>query len=332
MNQRVFKVVSMILVASAGACMASGAARADTAAGAANFPNHALQVVSGFAPGGATDVVARLIAQGIAQQLGQSVVVENKPGAAGNIGANYVAQSAPDGYTMYLTNATIAMPSLFSSLPFDVRKDFAPVALIGYGPSVFAVNPKLPVRSIQELIDYARRNPHKLNYASGGVGNITHMAMELFIAKTGIDIVHIPYKGGAPSTQAAVAGEVPLLTASITSALGQIKQNTLVPLAVSTDKRHPALPDVPTMQEAGVAGYDASSWYGIIVPAKTPKPVIEKLNQAIAATMKRKDVQEQFIAQGVIPAHEGPGQFGQYIDSEIGKWAELISKAHVTIQ
>ncbi|HEY9278930.1 MAG TPA: tripartite tricarboxylate transporter substrate binding protein [Eoetvoesiella sp.] len=300
-----------------------------------NYPSHSIRFVSGFAPGGATDVVARVIGQSIGDSLGQTVVVENKPGAAGNIGANFVAQSASDGYTMYLANATIAMPSLFPELPFDVDKDFAPVSLIGYGPSVLAVNPKLPVRSVSELIAYAKKNPGKLNYASGGVGNITHMAMELFIAKTGVKVVHIPYKGGAPSTNAVVAGEVPVLMASMTSVLGQVKQGTLIPLAVSSHERSPALPNVPTMAEAGVPGYEASSWYGVLVPAKTPKPIIDKLSKAIATGLKQQSVTETLLAQGVAPAkpdQAGPEAFGKYIDSEMDKWAAIISKAHITVK
>ncbi len=246
-----------------------------------DYPNRPIRLVSGFAPGGATDVVARVIAQSLSDAFGQTVVVDNKPGASGNIGADAVARSAPDGYTLYLTNATIAMPSMFPKLPFNAAKDFTPVSLIGYGPSVLVVNPKLPVRTLAELIDYLKRNPGKLDYASGGVGNITHLSMELFISMTGVKMVHVPYKGGAPSTNAVVAGEVPIAFSSITAVLSHIKQGSLIPLAISSRERSAALPNVPTLAEAGVPNYEATSWYGIVVPSATPKPVADKLGQAI---------------------------------------------------
>lgn len=288
-----------------------------------------MKLVSGFAPGGATDVVARVIAQSISDALGQPVVVNNKPGAAGNIGADFVARSTPDGYTMFLTNATIAMQSMFPMLKFDVKKDFAPVSLIGFGPSLLAVNLKLPVRSVRELIDYAHRNAGKLDYASGGVGNITHMSMELFKAMAQVEIKHVPYKGGGPSTTAVLGGEVPVLMSAITSALPNVRQGTLIPLAVSGRDRSKVLPEVPTIAEAGVPGYRASSWYGILVPAATPKAVVNKLAKAIADGLQRKEVREKLIAQGIDPVDTGPEEFGRYIQTEIDKWAAIIIRAHI---
>lgn len=298
----------------------------------ASFPNRTLRLISGFAPGGATDVVARVIAQSITEAFGQTVVVENKPGAAGNIGAEFVARSAPDGYTMYLANATIAMPSMFPKIGFDVRKDFAPVSMIAFGPSLLAVNAKLPVRSVKELMDYAARNPGKLDYASGGVGNITHMAVEELVLMTNMKMTHVPYKGGAPSTNAVVGGEVPVLMAAITNTLGHLKSGTLVPLAVTGRERSKALPDVPTMAEAGVPGYEASSWYGIVVAAGTPKPVVDKLNKAIADGLQKKELREKLVQQGMDPAPGTPQEFAAYINSEIDKWAVVISKANITAE
>ncbi|WP_171020042.1 tripartite tricarboxylate transporter substrate binding protein [Hydrogenophaga sp. 2FB] len=298
----------------------------------ASFPNRPLRLVSGFAPGGATDVVARVIAQSLTDAFGQSVVVENRPGAAGNIAAEYVARSAPDGHVLYLNNATIAMPSMFPKLTFDVKKDLAPVVLIAYGPSILAVNPKLPVRSVRELIDYARRNPGKLDYASGGIGNITHMAMELFLSMAKVQIKHVPYKGGAPSTTAVVGGEVPILMSAITSTLGHIKQGTLVPLAVTGSERTKALPDVPTIAEAGLPGYQASSWYGALAPAGTPQPIIDKLNKAIVEGMQRAEQRERLIAQGMDPAGGPPEAYTRLIHSEIDKWAAIIASAGITAE
>ena len=291
-----------------------------------------MRLVSGFAPGGATDVVARVIAQSITDALGQAVIVDNKPGAAGNIGADFVARSAPDGYTMYLTNATIAMPSMFPKITFDVRKDFAPVAMIGFGPSLLAVNPKLAVRSVRELVDYAKRNPGKLDYASGGVGNITHMSMELFNTMAQVELAHVPYKGGAPSTTAVVGGEVPVLMGSIVGALPHVRQGSLIPLAVSGRERSKVLPDVPTMAEAGVTGYQASSWYGILLPAATPRPVVDKIAKAISDGLKKKELRDKLVAQGIDPGELGPEDFGRFIGTEIDKWAAIIKRANITAE
>ncbi|GAA4334439.1 tripartite tricarboxylate transporter substrate binding protein [Pigmentiphaga soli] len=308
--------------------LAAGSAMAESAD---SFPSRPIRVVSGFAPGGGTDVAARIISQPMSARLnGQSVVVDNKPGAAGNIAADFVARSAPDGYTLYLNNATIAMPSMFNNLPFDARKDFAAVSLIGYAPSVLVINPKvLSVRSVKELLDYAKKNPGKLNYASGGVGNITHMAMELLISMTGIDVVHVPYKGGAPSVNAIVAGEVPMGFASATSTLGQIRQGTLLPLAVSSKTRVQALPDVPTLDEAGVKGYESSSWYGLLAPAATPKPIVEKLGNAVRDALKNKELRDKLLAQGLEPPEGGPAEFASYMSGEFDKWEAIIKKSNI---
>lgn len=295
----------------------------------APFPNRPIRLVSGFAPGGATDVVARLIAQSISDALGQTVVVDNKPGAAGNIGADFVARSPADGHTLYLANATLAMPSMFPKITFDVKKDLAPVSMIAWGPSVLAVNPKLPVRSVRELIAYAHQNPGKLDFGSGGIGNITHMSMELFNYMAKVDINHVPYKGGAPSTTAAVGGEVQVLMAAAANTIAHIKGGTLVPLAVTGRTRTLALPDVPTIAEAGVPGYEASSWYGIVVPAGTPKAVIDKLDGAIRAGVKKQEVREKMQAQGMDPVEMGPDEFGRFLQTEITKWAGIIARANI---
>lgn len=302
---------------------------AGAAVAQAPFPNRPIRLVSGFAPGGATDVVARLIAQSISEALGQTVIVDNKPGAAGNIGADFVARSPADGHTLYLANATLAMPSMFPKITFDVKKDLAPVSMIAWGPSVLAVNPKLPVRSVKELVAYAQQNPGKLDFGSGGVGNITHMSMELFNYMAKVDINHVPYKGGAPSTTAAVGGEVQVLMAAAANTIAHIKAGTLVPLAVTGRTRTLALPDVPTIAEAGVPGYEASSWYGIVVAAGTPKAVIDKLDGAIRAGVKKQEVREKMQAQGMDPVEMGPDEFGRFLQTEITKWAGIIARANI---
>ncbi|QHE89323.1 Bug family tripartite tricarboxylate transporter substrate binding protein [Hydrogenophaga sp. BPS33] len=295
----------------------------------APFPNRPIRLVSGFAPGGATDVVARLIAQSLSDALGQSVVVDNKPGAAGNIAADFVARQPADGHTLYLANATLAMPSMFPKITFDVKKDLVPVSMIASGPSVLAVNPKLPVRSVRELVAYAQQNPGKLDFGSGGIGNITHMSMELFNYLAKVDIKHVPYKGGAPSTTAAVAGEVQVLMAAAAGTMAHIKAGTLVPLGVSGRTRAQALPDVPTIAEAGVAGYEATSWYGVVTAAGTPKAVVDRIDQAIRAGIKRPEVREKMLSQGMDPMEMGSEEFGRFLQTEIDKWAKIIARADI---
>jgi tripartite-type tricarboxylate transporter receptor subunit TctC len=316
------------MAAMAAIFLFTGTAVASGSAG--DYPSRPIHLISGFEPGGATDVVARLVGRQLSAVLGTSVIIDNKPGAAGNIGAGFVARANPDGYTMYLANATVAMPSLFNDLPFDIRKDFAPLSLVGFGPSVLIANPKAPFKTVKEFLDYARQHPGKVDYGSGGVGNITHMAMELFISLTGIKLIHIPYKGGSPATAAVMSGEVPIAFSAISDVIGHVKDGSVVPLAISTRERSPALPNVPTVAEAGVPGYDASSWYGILVPAATPKPIQEKLTKALVACLEDKGLQKELISLGIEPADTGGSQeFRKYIDSEIAKWAKVIAQGHI---
>ncbi|WP_157792979.1 tripartite tricarboxylate transporter substrate binding protein [Bordetella genomosp. 8] len=311
-------------------CLFTNGPATAAAESATDYPSRPIHLISGFEPGGATDVVARLVGRQLSRVLGTSVVIDNKPGASGNIGAGYVARSDPDGYTLYLANATVAMPSLFRTLPFDIRKDFAPLSLIGYGPSVLIANPKAPVKSVKELIEYARQHEGKVDYGSGGVGNITHMAMELFISMTGVKLIHIPYKGGAPATTAVMAGEVPVAFSAISDVIGHARDGSVVPLAISSRERSPALPDVPTVAEAGVPGYEASSWYGIVAPAGTPKSIQDKLTKALVACLQDKVLLNELVALGIEPADAGGAQeFRKYIDSEIDKWAKVIAQGHI---
>jgi tripartite-type tricarboxylate transporter receptor subunit TctC len=297
-----------------------------------DFPTRPIRLISGFAPGGATDLVARIVAQSAAEVLGQPVVVENKPGASGNIAAEMVTHSPADGYLLYLCNATIAMPAMFPHLPFNARKDFAPVTMVGYGPQVLAANPKFPVHSMSELLAYAKKNPGTVDFSSAGVGNITHIAMELLISMTGVKFNHIPYKGGAPATVAAISGEVPLVMTTINDIIPHAKQGTLVPLAISSKERSKVLPNVPTMAESGVPGYEASSWYGILAPAGTPKPVVEKLYKAIRTGMAKADRGDKLVASGMELAFMDPETFTQFLDKETSKWNEVITKAHITVE
>ena len=301
-------------------------------AAAQQYPTKPVRLIVGFAPGGATDIAARAVAQKLTESLRQSVLVDNRPGAAGNLAADLVARAAPDGYTILLVNATIAIPSLFKSLPFDVNKDFAPISLVGAGPSALVVHPSLPVRKVPELIALAKKRPGELNYASGGTGNITHLAMVLLTGMTGIDMTHIPYKGGGPSTIATMSGEAQLMFSSVASTLAHIKSGRLRALGVSSAKRSLALPDVPTVAEAGLKGYEASSWYGLVVPAATPAPIVERLSTDTAKAVEGAELKEQLVSQGIEPVPGGAAEFSRYLRSEIPKWAKVIKDARIPPQ
>ncbi|RPI43605.1 MAG: tripartite tricarboxylate transporter substrate binding protein [Betaproteobacteria bacterium] len=301
-------------------------------AAAQQYPTRPVRLIVGFAPGGATDIAARAVAQKLGEALRQSVVVDNRPGAAGNLGAELVARAAPDGYTVLLANATIAIPSLFKSLPFDVTKDFAPVSLVGAGPSALVVHPSLPVRNVGELIALAKKRSGELNYASGGTGNITHLAMVLFTGMTAIDMTHIPYKGGGPSTVATVSGEAQLMFSSVASTLPHIKQGRLRALGVSSAKRSLALPEVPTVAEAGLPGYEASSWYGLLLPAATPAAIVERLGSEAAKAVESADLKQRLVSQGIEPVPGGAAAFSRYLSNEIPKWAKVIKDARIPAQ
>jgi tripartite-type tricarboxylate transporter receptor subunit TctC len=296
------------------------------------WPSRPLRIVSGFAPGGATDIAARAVSQRLSEALGQSVVVENRPGAAGIIAAEIVARSAPDGHMMYLANATLGAPSLFAKLPFDITKDFGFVSLIGMGASALVLHPSVPAKNVKELIALARVHPGKLNYASGGTGNITHLQMELLVSMARINMVHVPYKGGAPSTIATVSGEAQLMFSSIASTLGPIQQKRLRAIGVSTTKRSAVLPDVPTVHEAGLPGYDASSWYGLIVPVATPAAILSRLSNDMIKALEFADVKERLASQGIIPAVGGTDEFRTYMAAELPKWAKVIRDAKIPPQ
>jgi tripartite-type tricarboxylate transporter receptor subunit TctC len=272
---------------------------------------------------------ARTVGQPLGAALGQSVVVDNRPGAAGNIAAGYVAKATPDGYTLLMANSTISSPTLFKSLPFDVRKDLEPVGLIAIGPSVLIVHPSVPARNVKELIALAKAQPKKLVYGSGGIGNVTHLEMEIMNAMTGVQMTHVPYKGSAPSIVALVGGEVQAVFSSIPSALVQIRAGRIRALGVSILKRSSVLPDVPTIDESGVPGFDAASWYAVFAPAGTPKNLVAMLGKEIVRIMNVPDVRERFANDGFEPAGTGPAEFAKFLRAELVKWAKAVEMAGV---
>ena len=315
--------VRLSLAAVAAATLLFGVAAAQP------YPSRPVRIVVGFQAGGGTDIAARVIAQKLADALDATFIVDNRPGAAGNIGADIVAKANADGYTILMANSTIAIPSLSVKLPFNVKKDFAPISNIALGPSVLLVNPSLPVTDVKGLVALAKAKPRTLIYGSGGVGNVTHLAMELLVSMTGIEMTHIPYKGAAPSVVGLLSGEVQLLFAGIPGVLAQISAGKVRALGVSISQRSPALPNVPTIAEAGLPGYYAASWYGLMVPAGTPDSTIDILAKQIGTIMRVPEVKEKMLAQGFEPVGDTPAQFGKFISEEILRWEQVVKRAGI---
>ena len=300
---------------------ASMAASADIA-----YPVKPVRLVVGFAPGGGTDATARTISVKLGPELGQQIIVDNRPGAAGNIGSELVARAAPDGYTLEMgTVGTHAInPSLYAKMPYDHVKDFVPIVLVAGVPNVLVVNPAVPVNSVQELIAYARANPGKLNFASSGSGTSIHLSGELFKTMTGVQMTHVPYKGSAPALTDLMGGQVQLMFDNLPSSLAFIKAGKLKALAVTSATRAAALPDVPTIAESGVPGFEASSWFGIVAPAGTPREVVNKVNAEINKWLASPEAKEKLASQGAIAAGGSPEDFAKHIAAETAKWAAVI--------
>lgn len=297
---------------------------ATSAVTAQEFPTKSIRIVVGFSPGGGVDKSARFIGKHLTDSLSQSVVVDNRPGAAGNIGAFAVAKSPADGYTLLMANATLSMPGLFKNMPFDVRTELEPVSLIAIGPSVLVAHPSLPIKRLKDMLALARARPNELIYGSGGIGNITHLEMNLLNALTKTRMIHVPYKGTAPSIVGLLTGEVHVMFSSIPAALGQLKADKMRAIAVSTKKRSSALPDVPTVDESGVAGYDAASWYFVLAPAKTPKHIVDKLSGAMGKVVAVPEIKATLVADGFEPAGYSPQESAKFLQDELKKWAEAI--------
>jgi tripartite-type tricarboxylate transporter receptor subunit TctC len=279
-----------------------------------------------FPPGGPLDATGRLIAQHLTERWGQSVVVENKPGAGGNIGADFVAKSPPDGYTVVMgaLSTHAVNPSLYARMPYDAQKDFAPITLIAITPNVLVVNPDLPVHSVKELIAYAKARPGKLSFGSGSIGSAGHLAGELFKVDAGIDMVHVPYKGAAPATQALLAGDTQLMFDNLANAMAQVKAGKLRALAVTTAERSKLAPELPTMAEAGLPGFDISTWYGLFAPAGTPPDVVDKWNADVTAMLRTPDMRDRLLAQGAEPAPDTPAEFARFVAAEAAKYARIV--------
>jgi len=291
------------------------------------YPEKPIRMVVGFAPGGGTDLTARPVAAKLSDLLGQQVIVENRPGAAGNIATEQVARAAPDGYTLLMgTIAALAInPSLYGNLRFDPETDLAPVIQVVDSTNVLALHPSVPASSVQELIALAKEK--SLSAGSSGVGATGHLAIELFNLMSGVKLVHVPYKGGAPAMSDLVGGQVQLVFATTASAIPHVKSGRIKGIAVTTAKRSALLPELPTISEAGLAGFDANNWYGLVVPAKTPRAIIDQLNAEVTKILNMPDVRTALFNQGLDPAPGTPEQFGAYIRAERSKWARVIKES-----
>ena len=321
--------------AAALACVAAAVAALLPAgpAQAQAYPTRAVKMVVPFPPGGSLDIAGRLIAQKLTDAWGQPVVVENKPGAGGNIGADFVAKSPPDGYTILMgaLSTHAVNPSLYKSMPYDAAKDFAPITLIAITPNVLVVNAASPVTSAKEFIAYAKANPGKLSFGSGSNGSAGHLAGELFKVETGTDAVHVPFKGGAPATQALLAGDTQFMFDNLANAMAQVKAGKLRALAVTTANRSPLAPDLPTMAEAGLPGFDISTWYGFFAPAGTPPAVVAKWSADVAKVLNAPDVRAKFVADGAEPTPNSPEQFAQFIAREQAKYARIVKASGANV-
>ena len=304
-------------------------AAACPAAGAGQYPTKPIRIIDPYAPGGSTEAQARVIGQKLTEQWGQPVVIDGRPGAASAIGTQIVARSNPDGYTLLVNNATFSTVASLSRKPlFDPVKDLAPVIQVGAQPLILVALPSLP-NNLKELLSYAKANPGKLNYGSAGTGGATHLSMEYLMSMAGIKLMHVPYKGSAPSVTAMLGGEVQLGIFSANSVLPHINSGRLRALGVSSTKRTPTLPDVPTIAEAGVPGYEVVQWSGIYAPAGTPSEIVGKLNRQINEILKLPDVKERLAKLGVDAAGGTSQQFGAFTAAEVRKWAKVIAVAGI---
>jgi tripartite-type tricarboxylate transporter receptor subunit TctC len=304
------------------------------AAQAQNFPTRPVTLVLGFAPGGPSDVMARVFSRKLEQVLGQPVVIENRTGAGGNIAGEMVARAAPDGYTILLANSGIlaANAQLYKRTGFDAEKDFAPITRVGAQANVLVINPSVPAKTLAELIAYARANPGKLSYASGGHGSSPHLAAELLNTEAKIKIVHVPYKGTGPALQDIIAGHVQLMFSSVSPAKPQIESGKLRALAVTTLTRTALLPDIGTVAELAIPGFEATAWHALVAPAKTPKDVLAKLHSAIVATLRDEAVSKQLTSLGLDIMLTTPEELAAYIKSEIPKWARIIQASGAKLE
>jgi tripartite-type tricarboxylate transporter receptor subunit TctC len=298
---------------------------------AAAWPTKPVTLIVPYPPGGGTDVIARIYQEPLSKQLGQPVIIDNRGGAGGSLGTAIAARATPDGHTLLFTLSSHSInPIIYQQLPFDTEKDFKPVSLVASLPQLFAVNPATPYKSFGELMAYIKKNPGKIDYASVGIGSPSHMAGELLKMRLTAYMVHIPYRGGGPAVMAGMAGDVPLIIVSIPAAMSQVRSGRLRPLAVSTKKRTPILPDVPTVAEAtGLKDYEVDSWYAMFAPAKTPDEVVKRMHDEIVAVVARPDIKAKLLEQGAVGVSSTPEELAKIVHREIGEWRDVVKRAKI---
>ena len=300
-----------------------------TPAAAQSYPTKPLRLIIPFPPGGSNDVVGRMIAAQLSIRLNKPVIVENQGGAGGLIGTELAAKATPDGYTLLLVSVAYAFSPAIYKLNYDPATAFVPVAMLGAGPVVIAVTSKLPVNSVKDLVALAKEKPGELNYATAGVGSFQHLASELFKLQAGVNIVHVPFKGGGPAMMDVIAGNTQIAIGSLVQMLPQIKGGRLKALGVGSANRIPAIPDLPTISESGVPGYEVTNWWGIMAPGGTPRPVIERLHKELAAIVALPETKKRFEDEGSEPVQMGPEEFGRFIASETAKWGRVVKEAGI---
>jgi tripartite-type tricarboxylate transporter receptor subunit TctC len=312
---------------------ATALAAAVSTAFAQNYPTRPVRVVVPYAPGGNTDIVARLIAQHLSTGWGQQVIVDNRPGGATNIGSDFVARAQPDGYTLLMGGASNAINmTLFRKPPYDTLKDFAPVVLCTVGANLLTVHPSVPAKNLRELMALARAKPGQLNFASSGIGSSNHMAGELFKLMAKIDIAHVPYKGNAPALTDLTGGHIEMGFAGITAQIPLIKAGKLRAIALSSRERFPAVPDIPTFHESGLPGYQSSTWFGLLAPAAVPAEIVRKVNADVAKVLARPDIKQRLETDGQSGGGQPSEEFAKFIREEIEKYAKIIKAANVPVQ
>jgi tripartite-type tricarboxylate transporter receptor subunit TctC len=311
----------------------AAAALLPLAAWAQAYPSKPITLLVPFPPGGPTDLVARVLAKKMSEQMGQSIVIDNKPGANGNIAAVAAAKAPADGYTvLYNTSSITLSPALYKSLTYDVQRDLAPVALTAVVPLALVVNPAVPANNVREFIAYAKANPGKLSYGSAGNGNVTHLAAFQLVRHHDIDATHVPYRGSAPADVDLVAGQIQFMTDTINSVMPFVKEKRLKLLAVTTSQRMSLFPEVPTLSETVMPGFEAGAWQGIMVPANTPKAVVQRLNAEINKALQSAEVKEKLALQGAEPLGSSPEEYGAYVKKELARWAAVVKATGVTLE
>ena len=296
----------------------------------AQYPSRPIRLIVPFPPGGSNDIVARMVATQLGERLGQQVVIDNRGGAGGVLGTDLAAKSPPDGYTLLLISVAYAFgPALYKNLPYDPERAFAPVGILGSGAAALTVHPSLPVNTVQELIALAKAKPGTLNYASAGVGSLQHLACALFMIQAGIDVMHVPYKGGGPAMADVIAGQAQIVMPSLIQVVPHIKSGRLRVLGTSGTRRSAVLPDVPTISESGVPGYEAHNWWGILAPAGTPALVVEKLHKDLTSVLSSQETEKRFETEGAEVVRMTPAEFGGFISAELVKWSRVAREVGI---